>query len=189
LTDIGTKYSFELDTDMLKLIAQEFKPATIVSNFARAIEGKKGEEVEAIGKKIFEEYGRDWMKRTIQLSEEYPDRTYEVMKEAADKTGVLVFPHIAQRFLEIAYLSTHGLSTLPIVENNYQNLIYKMVDCQIWSNMKETCGEAIANLLPCRYACLAACQAVGQELGMDLMIEMNATMPKTDYCEFALRRV
>jgi len=24
---------------------------------------------------------------------------------------------------------------------------------------------------------------------MDLIIEMNATMPKTDYCEFALRRV
>lgn len=189
MTDIGTKYSFELNIDMLKLIAQEFKPATIVSDFARTIKGKKGEEVEVIGKKIFEEYGSDWMKRAIQLSEEYPDRTYEVMKEAADKTGMLVFPHIAQRFLEIAYLSTHELSTLPVVENNYQNLIYKMVDCQIWSNMKETCGDTIAKLLPCRYACLAACQAVGRELGMDLIIEMNATMPKTDYCEFALRRV
>ena len=188
MTDIGTEYSFELNTDMLKIIAQEFKPATVVSNFAQAVKGKKGKEVEVIGKRVFEEYGRDWMKRTIQLGEEYPDRTYEVMKAAADKTGMLVFPHIAQRLLEIAYLSAHELSTLPIVENNYPNLIYKMVNCLIWSNMKETCGDAIANLLPCRYACLAACETVGQELGTDLTLEMKATTPKGGYCEFALTR-
>jgi len=188
VTDIGAKYSFELNTDILKLIAQEFEPVRVVSNFARAIQGKKGKEVEVIGKRIFEEYGTNWMKRTIQLSEEYPDRTYEVLKAAADETGMLVFPHVAQRFLEIAYLSSHELATLPIMENNNRNLIYRMVDCLIWSNMKEKCGEAIANLLPCRYACLAACQAVREDLDMDLVIEMNATMPKAGYCEFSLRR-
>jgi hypothetical protein len=53
---------------------------------------------------------------------------------------MLAFPHKAQRFLEIAYLSAHKLSALPIMGNNYQNLIYKMVNYVIWSNMKETCG-------------------------------------------------
>jgi hypothetical protein len=101
---------------------------------------------------------------------------------------MLVFPYIAQRLLEIARLSSHELSALPIIENNYRNLIYKIVNCLIWSNMKETCGQSIANLLPCRHACLAACETVGQELGLDFIAGMKATMPKASYCEFALTR-
>ena len=60
-------------------------------------------DVEAIAKKyleskdisIFEKYGKNWMQRTYELGTkpENIDRTYEMIKLAAEKTGELLFPH------------------------------------------------------------------------------------------------
>ncbi len=38
---------------------------------------------------------------------------------------------------EIAYLSTQEIATLPIVENNHERLIYRMINCKTFNNIKE----------------------------------------------------
>ena len=182
-------YSYELNPEMLKLIGEEFDVDKVTTTFADAIKGKSKEEIEAIGKDIFEAYGRDWMKKCHKLGDEYPDRTYEVLLETIDKTGgYYKFALLPQRFIEIAYLSTQELSILPIVENNTNRLVYRMVDCQTFKNLKEKCGDEVANLLPCKHACVTACETIHQDLGIDALIEMMASMPKDNYCEFSVKR-
>jgi hypothetical protein len=182
-------FSFELDTEMIGLLRKEFDPSVIIEKFASEISGKKSGEIDIIAKRVFGNYGEDWMRKTLQLGEEYPDRTYEMLKEAVDKTGEMKFPLVLQRFIEIAYLSTQQFRILPIVENWTRRLVYRVKDCYTFKSQVEKCGQETANLLPCRYACLAACKTALEGLGLDATVEMEATMVKNGYCQFALNRV
>ena len=182
-------YSYELNPEMLKLIGEEFDADKITTKFANAVKGKSNEEIEAIGKEIFETYGRDWMKKCHKLGDEYSDRTYEILLETIDKTGgYYKFALLPQRFIEIAYLSTQEIAILPIVENNKDRLIYRMVDCQIFKNIKAKCGDEAANLLTCKNACITACETIHQDLEVDALIQQKAMMPKDNYCEFEAKR-
>jgi hypothetical protein len=182
-------FSFELDMEMIGLLRKEFDPSIIIEKFASEISGKKAGEIDTIAKKVFGKYGEDWMHKTLRLGEEYPDRTYEMLKEAIDKTGEMKFPLVLQRFIEIAYLSTQQFRVLPIVENWARRLVYRIKDCYTFRSQVERCGQEAANLLPCRYACLAACKTALEGLGLDATVKMEATMVKDGYCQFALNRV
>ena len=191
MNDIYTvkQYSYELNPEMLKMIGEQFDVDKITTKFAEAVKGKSPSEIETVGKDIFEAYGRDWMKMSHKLGDEYPDRTYEVLLESVDKTGgYLKFALVPQRFIEIAYLSTQELSILPIVENNYNRLIYRLVDCKTYKMIKEKCGDEMANRLTCKNACLTACKTIHQELEIDAMISQTATIPENGYCQFEAKR-
>jgi len=185
------KVSFELNREMLSLIAEEFDSQQLASKYAQAISGKKPEEIETIAKDIFTRYGVDWIRKSLQLGEEYPDRTYEVLKDVNDSTGgSLWFPLLPQRFLEIAYLSTQDMEFLPVIENNPQRLVYKIDDCKMFQVIKAQCGEEVANRLPCRYACLSACRTLFNDLDYpDVLIEMEASTNKDGYCQFVITKV
>jgi len=180
-------YSFELNMDMIGLVRKEFDPPLIVAEYAKAI-GEKGAQREVLAEKIFGKYGADWMRKSVQLGEEYPDRTYEMLKIAADKTGELVFPLVLQRFVEIAYLGTQQFRKLNIVENWSKRLAYMLKDCYMYKTLQEKCGVEVAKELPCRHACLTAIQTAAQELKMDVSGEMEAMMNKNGYCQFAVNR-
>jgi hypothetical protein len=192
MTDIQyeiKRYSFELNPEMLKLLGEEFDVDKMTSRFAETVKGKNPQEIEAVGKDFFEKYGREWMTQTHKLGEEYPDRTYEVLLEAVDKTGgYLKFALVPQRFLEIAYLSTQDLSVLPIIENNHNQLVYRMIQCKTFKQIREKCGEETAQLLTCRHGCLEACRTIHRELEIDALIRQSATIPKDGYCQFEARR-
>ena len=183
--------SFELNEDMLKLLREEFAPENIVAKFADAIAGKSGDGIENAAKEIFGSYGSEWIRRAHQLGEEYPDRTYEVLLQAIDDTdGYYKFSLLPQRFLEIAYLGAQDMYVMKIIENNHQRLIYRLDldDCLTFRTLTEKCGKAVADLLPCRHACLTACETIHQELNLDAIVSMQASMPKDGYCEFMARR-
>ena len=187
-------YSFDLNEDMIKLIREEFDAEVIASKFAEAISGKAINEVEQIGKGIFEDYGENWMKRTMQLGEKYSDRTIEVVKEAVDHTGTqfLLFPHVPQRFVEIAYLSTQEYPKflrLPIVLNNKDELAYKLPQCFLFNKIKEKCGDEVANLMTCKNCCLKALETLGKDLELDVVTNMEASMVKDGYCQFSMKRL
>ena len=192
-------YSFDLNEDMIRLIREEFSADIIASKFTQAISGKATNEVEQIGKDIFEDYGESWMKRTMQLGEEYSDRTIEIVKESVDSNGnqFLVFPHVPQRFLEIAYLSTQEYPkflVLPIVISYKDELAYKLPECFIFKSINERCGAEVANLMTCQNACLKALETLRkvcleQDLGLDVNITMEASMAKDGYCQFSIKKL
>ena len=186
---IPKMYSYELHPGMLEQIAEAFDLEKAAAEFAEAVKGKSPEEIEKTGQTFFENFGRDWMKLTHKLGDEYPDRTYEVLREVIDQTdGYYAFALLPQRFIEIAYLAVQDMSVLPIVENNHNRLIYRVVDCKLFRNIKEKCGEDVANMMTCRNACLSACETIHQDLEIDANISMDASIPKDGYCEFAAKR-
>ena len=184
------QYSYELNPEMLKQLNDEFDVVKMAEAFAGKIKGKSADEVASEGQAFFESYGTNWMKKTYQLGESYPDRTYEVLKMAIDQADgrYFKFALLPQRFIEIAYLSTQDIPVLPIIENNPERLIYRLVECKAFDSMKAKCGEEIANQLHCRHACLAACSTIHKDLDIDANIEMEASIPKDGYCQFAARR-
>jgi len=184
-------YSFDVNEDMIKLIREEFGAEGIVSKFAEAVKGKEPRDVKRIGKEIFEDYGEKWMKRTMQLSDEYPDRTIEVVKETVDRSGnqFLFFPHVPQRIIEIAYLSTQQLLKMPITLNNAYELAYRLPQCQLFNTIKEQCGGKIADLMTCQHACLKALETLRKDLELGAVITMVASTAKDGYCEFSLRKL
>jgi hypothetical protein len=187
---VGSSYSFDLNEVMVEILRKEFGAQKVAEDFAKAVAGKKGPELEKAGAKFFEKYGKDWMKRAIQLGDEYPDRTYEVVKQSVDGKGnvFMFWPLLPQRCLEIAYLGTQDFLTLPMVESHYQRLIYKVVDCATFKNIKAKSGDAAANLMTCKNGCLTACQTMLQGLKLSATLNMDAAMVKDGYCQFRLTR-
>ena len=184
-------YSFDLNEDMIKLIRQEFNTEGIVARFAEAIGGKAMSDVEKIGQEIFEDYGERWMKRTMQLGEEYSDRTIEMVKETVDHNGnqFLLWPHVPQRFIEIAYLSTQQFLKLPIIINNQHELTYQVPQCFLFSQIKEKCGDEVANLMTCRNACFKALETLRTDSELDVVISMAASTAKDGYCQFSMKKL
>ncbi len=184
------QYSYELNPVMLEQLNEEFDIEKMTSAFSEQIKGKSSDEISSKGKTFFEDYGTNWMKKAHKLGEEYPDRTYEVLKMAIDKAdgNYFKFALLPQRFIEIAYLSTQDIPVLPIIENNPERLVYRMVECKTYSSLKEKCGEDAAKQLPCRHACLAACKTIHRDLEIDANIKMDASIPVEGYCQFSARR-
>ena len=184
------QYSYELNPEMLKQLNEEFDTQKMAVEFAGKIEGKSSDEVASEGRTFFEAYGTNWIKKAHKLGEEYPDRTYEVLKMAIDKAdgGYFKFALLPQRFIEIAYLSTQDIPVLPVIENNPERLIYRMVECKTFNSIKEECGEDVANQLHCKHACLTACRTIHKDLDIDANVEMEASIPVDGYCQFAARR-
>ena len=110
-----------------------------------------------------------------------------MLKAAAEKTGTLAFPFIPERYVEIAYLSTQPIYTVPIVENGAGGLVFKMPFCSFYKVIKEEMGDELARGLPCREACLGACRLAFERFGFNVSVGMDATMPADEHCQFAIR--
>ena len=182
--------SFELNEEMLEIMAGEFDIATVVDKFFHAASEKDTKSVEIVAGEIFSRYGAEWIRRSLQLGDEYTDRTYEVLKEAIDSTGGhLRFPLLPQRILEIAYLSTHGMGLLPVYENSPQRLVYRIDDCKMFQTIENACGKAIAGATPCRHACLTACKTLFTDLDYpEARVAMEASTGTDGYCIFMVAR-
>jgi ferredoxin len=186
---IPRPYSFDLNADMLELLRQEFSPEKVVSKFAKAIEGKKKIERNQIAQEIFSEYGKQWMRKVLQFGEEYPDRTYEIMREMSSLTGELFFPIVPQRFIEIAYLSTQEFLKITIMENWHHRLVYQVPNCSTLRLLKEKCGQEIAEQQPCQSACIVALETLFQDLNVMVTIKREGTTTEKNYCQYTITSV
>jgi len=184
-------YSFDLNEDMLKIIRAEFGAEGIATKLAEATKGKAKGEIEKIGKGIFEEYGQNWIKRVMQLGEEYQDRTIEVVMETVDHEGnqFLAFPHVPQRLVEIAYLATQQALKMPMVLNNQYEFAYRVPQCYLFSQIKEKCGDDTANLMTCQNGCLKALDTIAKDMDLDTVINMAKATAKDGYCEFSMKKL
>ncbi len=179
---------FDIDQRILDTISQEFDVDKLIDNFAENIANKKKEEIEDVAKKVFGEYGQKLMARATELGEKYFDRTYEVIEEVAEKTGVGPFPHVCQRFLEIFNMGTQR-KALTVVISNISQLSHKVGPCVFLNAIKEKCGEDVAKLLTCKHIDLSAFNVLYDNLNLPVDIRMEASIPSEGYCQFtALRK-
>ena len=184
-------YSFDMNQDMVDMIREEFNADLVSDKLAEAIKGKPEGEVEKIGNALFEELGESLMRKTIQLGEEYSDRTIEVVLESVDRQGnqFMVFPHVPQRFVEIAYLGTQDFLKVPITLNNSEMLEYRIPRCALFAKIKEKCGDEVANLMTCKNYCLSALETIRKDQELDAIIDMAAATDKDGYCQFSMKKI
>jgi len=184
-------YSFDLNEDMVKLIRDEFNAEVVAGKLAEAIKGKAKNEIEKVASALFEELGESWMRRTMQLGEEYSDRTIEMIMESIDRQGnqFMAWPHVPQRFVEIAYLSTQDFLKVPITLNNIEVLEYRIPQCALFGKIKEKCGDDVANLMTCKNYCLKALETMRRDLELDALIDMPKSTAKDGYCEFSMKKI
>ena len=182
-------WSFDLDQEMVDEIHEAFDPEAAVADLRAIIADKSPEDGEAIAREYFADYGQRLVERSVALGEEFRDRTYEVMLAAEERTGNDGWPFVPQRMLEIAYLSSQPIYTLPIVENSSYRFTWKLALCETYQQIEEQLGEEMAERLPCQAGCLAATQRAFRRAGFDVTVEQQASMPVDDYCQFSAPRV
>ncbi len=183
------RLSYNLDEEMIKAIGEEFGVEKVTRQFAGALAGKGKNEIEKVAREVFGNYGKGWMKRSLELGEKHTDATYETLKKVIAKTGVMYFPLVPQRFVEIAYLSVMSFLALKVVENSSRKLTYRLAQCNIYNSFKEKTSIEVAKLLPCRHGCLTALETLFHDLNIGVKIEMEAAMPREGYCQFAVSKV
>jgi len=184
---MGEELSFDIDQRIVDTLSQEFDVKKLVDNFAKSIENKERKEIEDIAKKVFRGYGRNLMTRAIELGEKYSDRTYEVMKEVAKKTGVGPFPHVSQRFLEIFNMGTQQ-NVLKVVVNTTSQLTHRVGPCVFLDAIRQKCGEDVAKLLTCKHIDLSALETLYNNLNLSVDVRMEASIPNEGYCQFTAVR-
>jgi len=184
-------YSFDLNMDMVDMLRDEFNAEAVATKFAEAIKGKSKADIEEAGNAFFKDLGVKWMQKTIQLADEYPDRTIEMVLETVDRNGeqFMYFPHVPQRYVEVAYLSTQEFLKVPITLNNMDELAYRIPKCALFSKIKEKCGDEVANLMTCQNCCLSALETIRKDLELDVVNDMVASTAKDGYCEFSMRKL
>ncbi len=184
-------YSFDLNEDMVNMIRSEFGPELVADKLSAAIKGKQKADIADAASALFKELGGAWMQKTIQLGEEYSDRTIEMVQESVDRQGnqFLLWPHVPQRFVEIAYLGTQKFLKVPIVLNSVDALAYRIPQCALFAEVKEKCGEEVANLMTCQNYCMTALETLRKDLELDVITEMLASTAKDDFCEFSMRKI
>lgn len=184
-------YSFDLNEDLVKLIREEYNADVVASKLAEAIKGKAKGDVEKAATALFEELGASWMRKTMQLGEEYSDRTIEMVKESVDRQGnqFMLWPHLPQRFIEIAYLGTQEFLKVPITLNNLEVLEYRIPQCALFNKIKEKSGDEVANLMTCKNYCLTALETVRRDSDLEAVIDMAKSTAKDGYCEFSMRKI
>ena len=145
---IANKYSYELNPEMIKLLGEEFNVEKTVDRFSEAIKGKSPEDAEAEGKTFFEAHGKTWIRKTHKLGEEYPDRTYEVLKMATSNNAELVkmcgprdpYPEGALGVIEegayadMILVEGNPLENIDLVADAEKNFVIIMKDGMIYKN-------------------------------------------------------
>ena len=129
------------------------------------------------------------MKKTLELGEldKYRDRTYELLLEESKKAGGrFYFPHVPQRFLEMAYLSVHLMPIVKIITSNAKELSFKVdeKDCSIYNSLKPLISEDDLKSLPCQNACLFCLKTLFDNFNMDVDLKMPKKMSEDGFCLF-----
>lgn len=184
-------YSFDLNEDMIGMLRKEFNAEKVAGEMMEAIAGKSKEGAVKAAEIFFKQMGQKWMERTIQLADQYSDRTIEMVLESVDRQGrqFLVFPHVLQRYVEIANLATQEFLKVPIVLNNKDELGYRIPKCALYAKITEKAGEDFARAMTCKNYCLTALDIAQKKIDIDTMLSTTAETAKDKFCEFIMKKL
>ena len=184
--------SFELNEGMMQTIENDFSPEKIGKEYCNLVKDKNDVEIEKIGVNFFKNYGQKLMEKSLDLGERFPDRTYEILRENADRTNSMYFPLIPQRFIEIAFLSIQRIPVLKVIENNSRNFLFKVENCKVYKNVEKNCGNKIARLMLCRHGCLELCRIAFKGFGInqsELKFDMLEKTNEKGFCLFQVSKM
>jgi len=177
------RYEFDLDQEMLKELGEEFDPL----NFVKGLGLVEPRDLES-ARTSFEKYGKSLALKSIEKGEEKPDRIYEVMKKAIEKTGEMNFPLIPQRYIEIAYLGIQPIRRLWVLLNNCKVFTFRLNDCNIYKAIEKEYGEEAARKMVCKHSCFAIIGEIFSYFGFKVDTLLEANMASNGKCQFKIEK-
>lgn len=177
------KYCFDLDEELIKDLSKEFNPL----NFVKALAVTNPGDFETMSI-AFKNYGRDLARGSILKGEKKLDKTYEVMKQAIEKTGEMKFPLVPQRFIEIAYLSTQPFKRLWVTSNSPKVFSYRLKECNLYQAIRQKYGEEVANKMVCQSACFAMLDEIFLHLDLNVESSLETSMANAGSCQFRIEK-
>ncbi|MFW9872509.1 MAG: hypothetical protein ACFFG0_05350 [Candidatus Thorarchaeota archaeon] len=176
------KLDYNVPEELFKTIEDEFGGSKIAEKY-----------LESKNESVFEEWGKNLMERTYELGTkpENIDHMYEMIKLSAEKTGEIIFPHEAQRFIEIACLSIHLMSVVLIQTAYNKELSFSIVEgtCTVHNKLKEGLSEEELKLLPCKRGCLTTWKTIFDILKMDdVEVSQTQEIPSNGMCTFLAQK-
>jgi hypothetical protein len=184
-------YSFDLNEDMIQVLRKEFNAEAVTKQMEAAIAGKTGEEAQSAAEAFLKDAGAKWMTKTIQMANEYSDRTIEMVMETVDRQGkqFMIFPLLLQRYIEIGYLGTQETLKISIILNNKDELAYRIPKCTMYKQIAAKSGEEFAKQMTCKAYCQSALSVVQTQCDVDVKISQPRVTAKDGFCEFDLRKL
>ncbi|MHB1126688.1 MAG: hypothetical protein ACYC2T_06970 [Bacillota bacterium] len=177
------EYDYDLHEELLNGIAASFDVANAVKEYAARIKGTSIEMAQKIGEDFFGAYGAGLIEKSIELGNQYRDRTAELIDEVARKTGV-VFPAVPQRHLEAALLATRPTDKWQLNECNQKRIVYTVNQCSVYNALKEATGDVAEKALPCSSGCLSTLNTLFNKLDLNVKVEMEQKICQDGACKF-----
>ncbi len=174
------KYDHDIDQEIIEDLSEMFDPSEFV-------EGLDGGDIED-ERSAFREYGSDLIEKSIELGEQSTDRTFEVMKQAAEKTGELKFPLFPERYIELAYLSIEPFKRLWVNANSPELLSYELKDCDVYDAIEEEYGEEGCSKMACKETCFAMLDGAFGHFDFDVDKSLEMNMYDDGKCLFKVTR-
>ncbi|NVM04452.1 MAG: hypothetical protein HWN67_19165 [Candidatus Helarchaeota archaeon] len=164
-------FDYYIEDEILDSLRNEFSVDILVENLI-----EESESNYAVN------WGKNLIKKTIKLNKDIKDRTGKILAEVSKKTSHN-FPHIPQRYLEIAYLAIRPKDKWGITSSTLHNFNHTIVNCNIFNKLRKV-NENIANKLVCKDLCLNLIETLYKELGLNIELNMTNNIPENKKCIF-----
>ncbi len=169
------------DGEMISKLSEKFDP----EEFVKGLDVSEAEDILS-SKSAFEEYGEKLIKESITLGEKNKDRIFELMENAAEKTGELEFPLFPERYIELAYLSIQPIKRLWVNANSPELFSFEIKDCNIHKSIKEKLGQEAADKMACKETCFKIIEGSFDYFDFDIEKSMPKTMAQDEKCLFEI---
>ena len=181
-------YSYELDKEMIEQLAEEFDAETVASDFAKAVEGKSGDEAEAAAETFFTDFGTRWIRKSHKLGEEFPDRTSSCCSRPSTRSMAICVSRWYHSGFSRSRISPPR--TFRICRSS-RTTVSAGLPTQTVQDLRAAQGDVRRR--NGRFAAVPACLHDGvrgapPRSRVDAKVEMQAEMPKDGYCQFAAIR-
>ena len=165
--------------DMPRQMAEEISSMFDFNELAEKTRDKTEDEA----RMAYVEFGREVMKKVIELADgKYLDRTGEMIEVVAKQTGVQ-FPHRIQRYVELSVLALRPQDKCNITFSTTKEMRIQEYSCAV----NKALVEAGVNMegLPCGAACIAGFIEAARTASVKMRVEHSAKLPDAGYCEFS----
>lgn len=169
----------DFNREMISELSEKYDP----EEFVKDLDVSDADNIES-SKSAFENYGKELARESISLGEKNPDRIFELMKNASEKTGELKFPLFPERYIELAYLSIQPIKRLWVNANSPELFSFEIKNCNIYESIKEEFGERASNKMICQGTCFKILDETFDHFDFDVEKSAPKTMAKDEKCLF-----
>lgn len=168
----GQDYVYDLPKELIYAVNKEFPPDNLFSSEAGSSED------------YLVQQGKAFMSLLISNadSDTYRDRTAEMIELVAQQTGIR-FPHVFERYVELAVLALRPRDAWTVTEATTKVLKVRSFNCSLGQKFAEN------GISDCQLFCSAAFQTAADKAGTTVQMSSQKDIEAGGLCEFVFQKV